>query len=296
MGEFFRKLGDFRLVLLTTLSIFTLFTSGYTDLQSIVPVKGSGFGSASTGYSDNGTIFHKNPAGLGDLSDSFFETSYTSIHDNLVKGAHLSGAIQAPFDFKLGITIPLLIVDGILETDESGNETGTFNDIQADIQVVLAKKLKFNIKAGIAANLYRHSLGSQSASSYGIDAGLLGDFKRTTWGVSIQNTFQNKLKWSTGRSEETTRIINTGFSYNVTNPINIMADIAITDGTLVPNAGLSLDLINAFRIEGGISGIGDQNQLRLGAKLKAGNYDINYTWSMQEDLGATHKFGLEVHR
>lgn len=286
------KLNVFILLLFFTSSCFS-FTFEDTAL-----VNGFAKGYALTSDQDGLETAQKNPAGITTLSNSKFQTSYTSYFDDAYQTLNFSYGKKINSNYVIGFQIPTRLINDILETqaDESGEgiQVSSFSDSTYQAIFSLGKVVNSSLTVGANIKGYYRKLYNQTGNYYGLD---LGAQYKTSYGV-IGASFQDinsKMNWDSGQSESIPMQSNLGMSITCIPSFIVLADYSSSSERTELNSGLSWFAHNMITIHAGLKSILEDPRFSLGLSLQSIGFSFDYAYSKHEYLGTIHKVGVSVN-
>lgn len=133
-------------------------------------------GEAGSAAANDVTAAYWNPAGLSDLKDIEFTTTYSldmgydRTYQHAAVAYHFSFGTMALNWVNAGVT-------DIVGTDANNNDTGVFNNSENNIALSYANRYK-KLSYGISPKLYTSSLDSDTEMGFGLDLGARYDINQ----------------------------------------------------------------------------------------------------------------------
>jgi len=267
------------------------------DFEDLVQVNGFAKGFAITADSLGLESAYKNPAGLASLRQATLLTSYASQHDNLVQTIGIGLGLPLSNTLKIGLNIPLTIIQDNIETTTSGGrgvELGRFSNYEGGAILSVSKSLFSNsILIGSSATYRTSQLKDVSGSGLGLDAGIILHTPTLTVGASIQDIGNTTMTWDNDTKEVITPKYNIGFKLPLKRTLSIMGDMTSQKNKdTAYNVGVDYQLSKTLSLMGGIRDLQNSPTWRIGTALKVNKFQIHYAMSNHEDLGVNHKIGF----
>ena len=162
--------------------------AGFVLLREGVGARAEAMGGAYTAVARDQTAAAWNPAGIGALmGKDFLVTHHSSFQEiQQIYGGWAYGNGRSGVALSLGIHS----VGGIeARTGPSSQPQGTFGIYEIIAGLTYAKRIKTGLYAGATVRALHESIGSEQASGFGVDLGLLYRFgmKGLTAGASYRN-------------------------------------------------------------------------------------------------------------
>ncbi|OGK08059.1 MAG: hypothetical protein A2W80_10810 [Candidatus Riflebacteria bacterium GWC2_50_8] len=280
-------------------------------LKMGVGARALGMGSAFTALANDSTAAFWNPAGLARLEQSeasFMHADLTMDREyNFFNYAHVLKDKSGKKNGVAALSHVSFGVDGIPETRMATNDAdkpatrpdGTytagenvyifsyFKDAEKNTFGSYARKLSDKLYGGVNLKYLKHELFTNSASTWGLDFGLLYEAcEKTTLGLSVRDIGET-LDWNTASGHEDDVPLTTtfGVAYKARSNLTLAADINKVedmDAKLFAGAEWWLQDYAALRLG---SKDGD---LTLGASFKLDTWQFDYSYA-DETLGDAHR-------
>ncbi len=293
-----------------------------------------GMGSAYTSVANDVTAGYWNPAGLAQIKYPEIMLMHDQRYADAVSFNYGAGAMALSKDETVGLSVIVLNVSGIPNTqnagvDANGNPISPTDNLvgglsrldyskitffsATDVAVIgsYAKRASDNFSYGANVKFIRRSIGSTYGTGIGFDVGALyTPFSNFRLGANLQNATTTVVAWTTGTTEVSTPTLATGASYNLSlGPVNVLpavdllfnadnlgASSTVHLGPLSADlrAGAEVSYKNVIAIRAGYNEV---KQFTVGAGIHLPKLEIDYSFARfaySGALGDTHRISLEL--
>ncbi|MBU0581079.1 MAG: PorV/PorQ family protein [Candidatus Margulisbacteria bacterium] len=262
-------------------------TSAGSFTMRPVGARSLGMGSAVVAMAEDGSMGYWNPAGLAFINRSEFNSMQGTILgdvDYLYLGYN---RLRDPelWDTALGFNLLNTRVDGIKEAtyqNGSGVLTGKTFSYQGNAYVLsVAKALERRLAVGFNLKYIQEILYENSASGFGLDAGLLYRLNsNTNFGLVYQNIKPAQLTWDTHEGTIETMPFNIiiGVAHKINKQFKIALDInSRSDRGFGAQLGGEFMLNQYFTFRAGYS----QDRLWLGTSIYYNKFGVHYSFATE---------------
>ncbi len=271
-------------------------TASVLFLRSDLSARTASLSGAFTAYADDENALQYNPAGLANISSSALGLNHSEWFQN-IRMDHLIFTYK--FDDKLGWAVSMshMWMPTIQGKDIYGQPTRKLNVSTSVVQLGIGYKITPSFFLGLGVKYFNDRLADYGADGLAMD---LGFFLYTMVpgfrvGAAVQN-LGPKVQYDVKR-EQLPLTFRAGISYKayfVSGLVIAIDAIKSLDSDVYPVAGIEYRFAHllSFRIGNSFR---DQSQFlpTMGVGLAiAQKYFINYAFSMNPDLGNTHKIGF----
>lgn len=293
-----------------------------------------GMGSAYTSVANDVTAGYWNPAGLARLKYPEIMLMHDQRYAGAVSFNYGAGAISLSKDETVGLSLIVLNVSGIPNTQLAGvdangnpipptdNYTGGLSRLDyskitffsaTDVALIgsYAKRCTDNFSYGVNFKFIRRSIGSTYGTGLGFDIGTLySPFKNFNLGANLQNATTTIVAWTDGTTEVSPPTLATGASYGldigpatvrpaldlIFNADNMGASSTVHLGPFSADVrvGAEVSYKNVIAIRAGYNEV---KQFTVGAGIHLPKLEIDYSFARfayAGSLGDTHRISLEL--
>jgi len=203
----------------------------------------------------------------------------------------------------MGLALNAHYTDAIDERDELGNLTGTFGASDFAVAFGIAKTASPGLRLGGALQWTHEDLAGDGASAFALSAGglyALPSVPGLTLGASLRNLGSSPsfkaADGTDGASVSQPFTFEAGASYGKTK-WRAAADLVKLKGDdMEERLGLEVRPMAALALRAGYMIGLDAADFTAGAGFTAGRFDIDYAFvPYHDDLGSSHRFGLQAH-
>jgi long-subunit fatty acid transport protein len=280
-------------------------TTAYSFLKIGVGARALAMGGAFVGLADDQSAIYFNPAGLTQLSNRSFTTSYNNYLTDIQSG--FIGYIH-PYDEKtrLGISINYFNYGSFDRTNQYGENLGTFGAADFALIATYARKVHPLISLGVNAKFILEKIDNYTSDALALDIGAFhkSERKKIQLGAAVQNLGYQLKGFSSGHKESLPAEIKVGIShYPKGLPLLVAIDGAKPfDNDIYFNFGAELLSLKPVFLRAGWSSFGknyktnsDKDDLAgfsfgLGVNWKV--YKFDYAYSSYADLGGVHRISI----
>ena len=256
-------------------------------------VRGAAFGESFAAIASDPSAVYYNPAGVGFAKKVQAEVSLNRPYTNLNAISYYSFAALLPFPgFKLGLGAAMLSVGDIEEAfDRTGPTGATFED--TELAFFFSYGIAFSDRLAFGANfkIISQEIHSYSAAGYGFDLSILYKGSKFSYGFIIRDLVGAKLQLNQ-RSDQMPLKLTFALGYRpfkrFTTALGIQGagDRAATlqpaiDFELVPDI---LSLRESYSTK--------SKAFKLGFSLRITTFNIDYFYSLNNELGDSNAIGL----
>lgn len=293
----------FKIALLSLAALAVMGTMVYASStaasfsENPISVRSLGLGYCSATVVDSSSIY-KNPATLKIYNKHSINTMQGTLHSD-VRYFNLSYVNPAlslgQREISLGATYLNTTVDGIEEASydiETGSATLTGDKLNysANGYVLSLAADHQKLFYGINLKILTESLAGETATGYGLDAGIIYQAnKKTMIGLSFFNLLKPNMSWSTGSENQANRRISLGATYTLNNKIAFFSDLEkVENRNTFLHAGVEYKPLAFFAFRAGYN----KETFTLGTGLNYKDISIDYAYvnNTAEDLGNTQYF------
>jgi len=296
-------------------------TGGAAFLSKGVGARALGMGGAFTSISDDTSAVYWNPAGLARIQDYSItgmsavgaSNAWQGLSDVVPTNNFLAFSVPMnKFTTFLGNSVFALgyinsQMDNIIESDISGNVTGTFKDTQNAFYLswgIPVWEDTTNLYAGASVKYITEDMAASnggSASGYDIDAGVIYNiFETLNFGLFLGKGAT--LNWDGGGSDTAPLTTRFGVSnkFTLNEKINLLGAVDLVqmqDYPLSTNIGVELTYLtsyegytlglNALHLRGGVNGLALENRYGIRDDI---NMNVAYSVGFGLDLLVFGKF------
>jgi len=165
---------------------------------------------------------HWNPAGIAFLN----KMQGGAMHSNLSFNRQIGFiSLIMPLDGrnKIGLSWKGFLVNSIQgRTSNTLTPDYFFNNVEQVFVLTYARRIFYNLSAGINLDFLHQSLNNVNAGGWGLDLGLLYQINRVTKIGLVLYDYNTHLKWATGHTDYYKKIVRLAFSYQL-NPNSLIA-------------------------------------------------------------------------
>jgi hypothetical protein len=276
--------------------------AGFDLLNITVPAREAAMGSAAIGLSEDAFGFFFNPAGLVDIAESRFGTTYM----NYLAGIQLGSlSYSKPFDDKgLGIGVTYLNSGSMKKTDISGNEEGTFSVSYANFDVAFGLLITEPIGIGVGLKGLYGKIDTFTTVGVGVNLG--GSFVLPVTGLSLGVAVRNigfVFKPYRDEKDKLPLDFGAGLNYSAMDMLNFNLDLI---KPLYSQFGVRIGgegwMTPFLAIRAGYNSLGSDLKTGGGSDIFAGlgfglgvrvlSYQLDYAFTPMLALGRVHRVTL----
>lgn len=222
-------------------------------------------------------------------------TGYSSHFDNSYVTAELGAYAPISETIAAGVIAAIRQVSDIPETigvGGKGVKIGTISDSELSVKTGVSVQLDSQWSVGSAIGYYSHAISSETGSQLSVDLGSLYQYDSIRIGVSAQNITQSGIKWSTGHVDADPMKLIVGASLDIQD-VTLLTSITQIGDRSEYGFGVTYQIGEFLMMNGGIQNALDQPRIGLGMDLKMDRTALMYRYIRADDLGYTHKLGVE---
>jgi hypothetical protein len=281
-------------------------TTAFNFLKVGLGARPVGMGGAFTAVADDATAVYWNPAGLTAMVGTEALAGYIAYMADINSGF---AAYTRPMGDKgrLAVSINSFYIGDIVETDETGNELGTFGSSMFVPTLAYGRRLNEKLAVGAAAKLVYQSIASYTSYGAALDVGatyLLPD-KPYSFGFVVQNLGQ-QLSAFVEETDLTPITAKAGAVYrHRTAPFVAALDVGTAiDSDIFFNLGAEYWVSSLLGLRFGYYSMGQElhsesdrdilGGLSFGLGLRWKKYGFDYALVPKVDLGQVHRLSLSV--
>ena len=262
--------------------------------------RAQGMGGSFTAVADDASALDYNPAGFAQIQDLEITASHNTylsdgFYDNLV------GTYPVATSAALAVGIRYFNYGSLDNRDASGNLLGSFNPYDLGIQGAFGFKAEKDLSLGLGTHWVRQQIGGSAYTGLLWDFGLLaGPWDRFSLGLSLRNLGLESggadlpaqllfgAAWRLGLAQENQSLL-----------LTCGGDLAF-QGVSHLNAGFEYALEKSYFLRGGWDlslqddQIGGTEGPALGAGVKIGRFQLDYSFSLLGDFGSLQRFSLSL--
>ena len=293
-----------------------------------------GMGSAYTSVANDVTAGYWNPAGLARIKYPEIMLMHDQRYADAISYNYGAGAISLSKDETVGLSLIVLNVSGIPNTQLAGidangnpipptdNYTGDLGRLDyskitffsaTDIALIgsFAKRVADNFSYGVNFKFIRRSIGSTYGTGLGFDVGALySPFNNFNLGANLQNATTTVVAWTDGTTEVSPPTLATGASYDLDlGPVRVLPamDLIFNADNLGASSTVHLGPFSAdVRVGAEVSyknviairaGYNEVKQFTVGAGIHLPKLEIDYSFARfayAGSLGDTHRISIEL--
>lgn len=245
---------------------------------------------------DDGALFY-NPAGLARLRKPGFSFYHAEWLED-IRMDYLGYAGYLSRNLGWGIGIEHMWMPGLTAKDNYGNTTGDFNVSSSLVQLGLAYRFFNTMSTGLEIKYFQDRLAEFTASGLAFDAGASVDAipERLSFGLAIQN-MGAKIQYNRAKQDIPLQYRGGVALSLIPKSLTITADAVKsidTDMRYVYGAEYTFADVLSLRV-GNRSTTDALLSPSFGMGLKlADSYNFDYAFQNIEDLGPTHRMGVQV--
>ena len=276
-------------------------TAGFDLLNITIPAREAAMGNTALALSEDAFGFIFNPAGLVDIAESRFGTTYMSYLAGIQLG---SLSYSRPFENKgLGVGITYLNSGSMKKTDISGNEEGTFSVTYANFDVAFGMLITEPIGIGVGLKGLYGKIDTFTSVGAGINLG--GSFILPVTGLSLGVAVRNIGFAFKPFRDETDKLpldFGVGINYSSMDKLNFNLDLI---KPLYSQFGIRIGgegwLTQFLAVRAGYNSLGSDLKtgggdiaagLGFGLGIKVLSYQLDYAFTPMLALGNVHRFTL----
>ncbi len=280
-------------------------TTAYSFLKIDVSARSTGMGGAFVGLSDDESALYFNPAGLIQIEQKSFFTTYNNYLADIQSG-FLGYVHPYAENTRLGASICYFNYGSLSRTDKDGNVLGTFGAADFALALSFVRSLNSQISFGATGKFIYEKIESYSSDALALDLGIIHISKdaRTRFGLVGQNLGFQLKGFTESHKDDLPTAVKVGMSHQVRElPLTVALDAAKPfDNDIFFNLGAEFTALKPLYLRIGWSSFGknfktdsDKDNLAgfaggFGVIWKV--YHFDYAYSSYADLGGVHKISI----
>jgi hypothetical protein len=280
-------------------------TTAYSFLKIDVSARSTAMGGAFVGLSDDESALYFNPAGLIQIEQKRFFTTYNNYIADIQSG--FLGYVH-PYDenTRLGASIHYFNYGTLDRTDNLGNPLGTFGATDFALALSFVRSINSQISLGATGKFIYEKIESYSSDALALDLGVIHISKdaRTRFGLVGQNLGVQLKGLTKSHKDDLPVAVKVGMSHQVRElPLIVALDAAKPiDNDVFLNLGGEFTALKPLYLRIGWSSFGknfktdsDKDDMAgfaggFGVRWRA--YRFDYAYSSYADLGGVHKISI----
>ena len=280
-------------------------TTGYSFLKIDASARSTGMGGAFVGLSDDESALYFNPAGLIQIEQKRFFTTYNNYLADIQSG-FLGYVHPYSENTRLGASICYFNYGSLTHTDGQGRNLGTFGAADLAFALSFVRSINSQISLGATGKLIYEKIESFSSDALALDLGAIHVSKdaRTRFGLVIQNLGAQLKGFTKSHKDDLPTVVKGGMSHHMRGlPLIVALDAAKPlDNDVFFNVGGEFTALKPLYLRVGWSSFGknfktdsDKDNLAgfaggFGVTWKT--YHFDYAYSSYADLGGVHKISV----
>ncbi|NQU17900.1 MAG: PorV/PorQ family protein [Candidatus Saganbacteria bacterium] len=250
-----------------------------------------GMGEAGAALVHGTDALYWNPAGIADQELVEIMSMYSDWFAD-ISFQHVAFVFPIKRVGPVGLSYSLLNYGTITSYDVNGASTGEVSAADYAVTLSYAKRINKKLALGLNVKYISETLDTTNASSVGLDAGLIYNFRpNVAFGAVIKNQLA-KLKFISAEASVPQNItVGLGIRQFIVEPLTVAIDYNLSnslDNYL--NFGAEYDLSDYFTLRLGSS----QSRLQGGLGFRAPSYNIDYAFVPYSYLGSTHRVSFSL--
>jgi hypothetical protein len=280
-------------------------TTAYSFLKIDVSARSTAMGGAFVGLSDDESALYFNPAGLIQIEQKSFFTTYNNYLADIQSG-FLGYVHPYSENIRLGVSIYYFNYGSLTQTDKQGKVLGTFGASDFALALSFVRSMNSQISLGATGKFIYEKIESYSSDALALDLGIIHISKdtRTRFGLVGQNLGVQLKGFTKSHKDDLPTAVKVGMSHQMRElPLTVALDAAKPfDNDIFFNLGGEFTALKPLYLRVGWSSFGknfktDSNKDNLagfaggfGVTWKA--YRFDYAYSSYADLGGVHKISI----
>jgi hypothetical protein len=280
-------------------------TTAYSFLKIDVSARSTAMGGAFVGLSDDESALYFNPAGLIQIEQKRFFTTYNNYLADIQSG--FLGYVH-PYSENtcLGASIYYFNYGSLMRTDDQGRDLGTFGAADFALGLTYVRSINPQISFGATGKFIYEKIENYSSDALAIDLGAIHVSKdiRTKFGLVVQNLGVQLKGFTKSHKDDLPTAVKLGMSHQMRElPLIVALDAAKPlDNDIFFNLGGEFTALEPLYLRVGWSSFGkfsktdsDKDNLAgfaagFGVRWKV--YRFDYGYSSYADLGGVHKISI----
>jgi hypothetical protein len=280
-------------------------TTAYSFLKIDVSARSTAMGGAFVGLSDDESALYFNPAGLIQIEQKSFFTTYNNYLTDIQSG--FLGYVH-PYNenTRLGASIYYFNYGSFTQTDSLGKVLGTFGAADFALALSFVRSLNSQISFGATGKLIYEKIESYSSDALALDLGVIHISKdaRTRFGLVGQNLGFQLKGFTKSHKDDLPTTVKAGMSHQMRElPLTVALDAAKPfDNDIFFSLGGELTALKPLYLRVGWSSFGKNSKTDSDKDNWAGFaagfgvtwkvYRFDYAYSSYADLGGVHKISI----
>ncbi|MCK4385812.1 MAG: PorV/PorQ family protein [candidate division Zixibacteria bacterium] len=280
-------------------------TTAYAFLKIDVSARSTAMGGAFVGLSDDESALYFNPAGLIQIEQKSFFTTYINYLADIQSG-FLGYVHPYSENTRLGVSVYYFNYGSLTQTSKRGEVLGTFGAGDFALALSFVRSVNSQISFGATGKFIYEKIESYSSDALALDLGIIHISKdaRTRFGLVGQNLGAQLKGFTRSHKDDLPIAVKVGMSHHMRElPLTVALDAAKPfDNDIFFNLGGEFTALKPLYLRVGWSSFGenfktdsDKDDLAgfaggFGVRWKA--YRFDYAYSSYADLGGVHKISI----
>jgi hypothetical protein len=270
-------------------------TTAYSFLKIDVSARSTAMGGAFVGLSDDESALYFNPAGLIQIQQKSFFTTYNNYLADIQSG-FLGYVHPYSENTRLGASICYFNYGSFTQTDKQGNSLGTFGATDFALALSFVRSINSQISIGATGKFIYEKIESYSSDALALDMGIIH--------ISKENLGVQLKSFTKSHKDDLPTAVKVGMSHQMRElPLTVALDAAKPfDNDIFFNLGGEFTALDPLYLRVGWSSFGknfktdsDKDNWAgfaggFGVTWKA--YRFDYAYSSYADLGGVHKISI----
>lgn len=280
-------------------------TTAYSFLKIDVSARSTAMGGAFVGLSDDESALYFNPAGLIQIEQKSFFTTYNNYLADIQSG-FLGYVHPYSENMRLGASICYFNYGSLTRTDKDGKVLDTFGAADFALALSFVRGINSRFSFGATGKFIYEKIESYSSDALALDLGIIHISKdrRTRFGLVGQNLGVQLKGFTKSHKDDLPIAVKVGMSHHMRElPLTVAFDAAKPfDNDIFFNLGGEFTALKPLYLRVGWSSFGknfktdsDKDNLAgfaggFGVIWKV--YHFDYAYSSYADLGGVHKISI----
>jgi hypothetical protein len=280
-------------------------TTGYSFLKIDCSARSTAMGGAFVGLSDDQSALYFNPAGLIQIEEKSFFTTYNNFLSDIQSG--FLGYVH-PYgeNTRLGVSVHYFNYGSMSRRDDQNRDLGTFGASDFALGLSLAKGINSQFSLGATGKFIYEKIETFSSDALALDLGVLHVSKdeRTRFGLVGQNLGVQLKGFTKSHKDDLPTAIKVGMSHHMRElPLIVALDVAKPfDNDVFFDLGGEFTALEPLYLRLGWSSFGknfktdsDKDNwagFAAGFGVRWKVYHFDYAFSSYADLGGVHKISV----
>ncbi|MFQ6003141.1 MAG: PorV/PorQ family protein, partial [Candidatus Zixiibacteriota bacterium] len=203
-------------------------TTAYPFLKIDVSARSTAMGGAFVGLSDDESALYFNPAGLIQIEQKSFFTTYNNYLADIQSG-FLGYVHPHSENTRLGVSIYYFNYGSFTQTDSLGKVLGTFGAADFALAISFVRSINSQISFGTTGKFIYEKIESFSSDALALDFGILHISKdtRTRFGLMGQNLGVQLKGFTKSHKDDLPIVVKVGMSHQMRElPLTVVLDAA----------------------------------------------------------------------